>query len=53
MDPFFPFIHDLKQKKKDTFQPVPLYIEEYVPVLEEEVKKEENSESHIIVIDLL
>jgi hypothetical protein len=53
MEPFFPFIHNSKNKKKDVFEPVPLYIEEYPPTFEEEVKKEEKTENHIIIIDLL
>jgi hypothetical protein len=49
MFPFYPFIYE--KYKKEEFQQIPLYIEDYFPL--EEIKKENIEEETIIIIDLL
>lgn len=51
MNPFIPFIHAPKPKKKET-EPMPLYIELYPP-MERPPEKEKDEESTVIVIELL
>lgn len=52
MEPFFPFIYS--PKKKETFEPLPLYIYEDFPQLEEEIiEKEQKENNHIIIIDMI
>ncbi len=48
MKPFFPFMY--KKKDKEKFEPLPLYIEDYVPPLEKIEEIEEKD--YIIIIDL-
>lgn len=51
MDLFFPFIYEPKQNKE--FEPESIYIEEYIPTLEE-IKEhlERDEESYIVIIDM-
>ena len=49
MDAFYPFIHTPEKKKEE---PQPLYVELY-PSPPESPKKEEQEETHVIVIELL
>lgn len=49
MFPFYPFIYE--EDKKEEFQQIQIYIEEYFPL--EEIKKENVDEETVIIIDLL
>jgi len=51
MEAFFPFIHQIKKKEK--FEPEPLYVEVYPPPFKEKEDKEDKEESSkVIVIEL-
>jgi len=51
MTVFYPFIHQTDRKKKEKFEPIPLYIElGPIPFKEEEEKKEEEK---VIIIEIL
>lgn len=47
MDHIFPFIYE---PKKEKFEPLPLYIENYVPIKKNDEEKEE--ELNIIIIEM-
>ena len=52
MNDFFPFIHrDERKKKKEGFEPIPLYIE-LVPPQEKPVEEKEDEE-RVIIIEIL
>jgi hypothetical protein len=50
MDCFFPFIYDSKTNKKEKFEPLPLYIDDYIPELE--IIKDEEIKNKIIIIQM-
>lgn len=49
MDVYYPFIHE--PKKKETFEPLPLYVE-VGPPPENEEKKKEDERPGVIIIEL-
>jgi hypothetical protein len=52
MDAFYPFIHE-KDKKKEKYEPIPLYIELVPPGPEKKEDSSEKEEPGVIVIELL
>jgi hypothetical protein len=52
MDAFYPFIHEKKDKKKEQFEPVPLYIELVPPGPEKKDDSSGKEEPGVIVIEL-
>ena len=54
MEPFLPFIHERKDRKKNNFEQIPLYIEADPPPLIEKAKYDYlDEDSHVIIIEIL
>jgi hypothetical protein len=51
MSPFYPFIHKKEKKKKDNFEPLPLYIEMEQPLVPPPPKENKENTS-VIIIDI-